>query len=268
MNIKRLIPLSLFAFLCACQGSKEDETQLGIMLQSKNTYTTSEAGKKILYDIKCFSNNSTIEKFSITSYDDKNGLQEIFEEQPNKSSYTLQYQYTVPVFPEDSTSVRLNMAAWDALGNKFNLNCYITVIGGDVLLPEQTGIVMRVGQAFSIAEPSLVFASALADSAAIDVFTYSVPESVNISREWRTNTDVSFARNNSFNYAQATAISVENAFNTSVRDKYITNLQPNDIILLAKNNSIFGVLQVTDVVDNEGSENDYYRFNIKTTYRK
>jgi hypothetical protein len=118
--------------------------------------------------------------------------------------------------------------------------------------------------AFSIQEPSQVFLRTLADSAAIDVYDYNPDlESKAISREWRTNTDVYFAKANNFNYSTAVSMSIKNTFQSSVSGKSVGQLAANDIVLFCKGGTVYGVIQITDIADNEDTNNDYYRFNIK-----
>lgn len=255
--------------LCISCEKKEPETKCAILLKNGATEQFAESENILLYEFEVYSLNSTVKQFKIVSADNENGTKTLFDTIPGIAKYTCNFEYTVPSFTKDSTLVSLTMQATDNDGNTFQLKCYITVVGGAQLLPELAGITMFSGSsnnfnAFSLNDPSHVFLRALADSAQIDIYDY-MPELADdiLSREWRTNTDVLFAKANNFNYAKATLISVKNTFNDSNKDKFVNNISPNDIILFGKNNSIFGVIQITDVVDNVGVNNDYYRFNIK-----
>jgi hypothetical protein len=231
---------------------------------------TAQSGNKLLFDIEIHSLYSTLKHFSITSFDTENGTEILFDTTPNSTNYKHILVYEVPSFLSDSMLVSLTMNAVDYDNNSFQLKCFITVTGGAQLLPELTGIVMWSAlsgkpNALSLQNPSNVFLSNLADSADIDIYDYTSEEihGTSISRELRTNTDVYFAKANNFNYSTATKVSVKNAFQSSISDKSVTELTANDVILFCLRDSIYGVIQISEVVDNDNTNNDYYRFSIK-----
>lgn len=76
-------------------------------------------------------------------------------------------------------------------------------------------------------------------------------------------------RFNGFDYANATNVSVRNAFNSGVPVEELTSVAVNDIIIvklgsLPANVSHYAAVRVTDILDEAGSaDNDRYTFNMK-----
>lgn len=89
---------------------------------------------------------------------------------------------------------------------------------------------------FSLSAPSQTFICNLSDSTRIDIYAYSNPndKTKQLSREWRTNTDVEFIKNNTFDYVNATSISIENIYRSSVRSNHVKDLKRSDIIIVGK----------------------------------
>ena len=273
MKILKLISVFLIfftvAFLISCEDEK-DKSKIAISLKSGHSSQEAKAGDKIHYELEIFSVYSKIKQFTISSFERDNGIDTLHNINPNEATYNYTLIYEIPEFSKDTVTITLTMIAVDYDNNSFTLKCYVTVTGGAILLEEMSGIVMYSGlsdraNAFSIEDPSQIFLRSLADSTMIDVYDYPLEDIENtaISREWRSNTDVKFTKANNFNYSKATLTSIKNTYNSSNIDKRITNLQPNDIILFSKAEKIFGTILITDVIDNEGTDNDYYRFNIK-----
>jgi len=267
---KKILIFAFAIFFVSCE-KENDASEVAILLKSGVVTQHAAAGNKIAYNIEAYSLHSTLKEFSIKSFDGEYGEIVLFETKPDEAKFSYNFVYNVPAFSKDSVPVVLTMRAIDYNNNSFNLKCHVIVTGGAQLLQEMSGIVMYSGlsgnaDAFSLQNPSQVFLRSLADSAMIDVYAYEGenPETTTLFREWRTNTNVLFAKVNSFAYSTATLVSVKNSFNASVKDKFVKNLQPNDIILFGQQDkNIFGAIQITEIVDNTGTNNDYYRFSIK-----
>jgi hypothetical protein len=254
--------------LVSCEN-EDDATKVVILLPSESAKQTVEAGEKLLYEIEAYSIKSNLNQFAITSFDTENGTISLLDTTLNTKNFKYSFIYPVPEFPKDSVLVKLKMTASDYENNTQEFNCQITVTKGTFLLSELTGIVLYSGasgrpDAFSLGtlQP---FLKSLADSADIDVYDYTNVElnTGELSREWRTNTDVRFSRVNSFNYSTATAQALKNLYPFVERQKYIKDIQVNDIVLLGREDKVVGLLQIVGVSDEEGAQNDFYRFNIK-----
>lgn len=257
--------------LIAC-NNEDNTTKVAVKLSktSQTRLTDSVAtGTKAMYDIEAFSTDTYLKKFTITSFDQENGEILLFESAPEVKNYQYSFVYDAPSFSADSVKVTLKMRAENYIGDSYEMRCTLVVTGGAQLLTELSGIILNSASsgkadALSLNNPSQVFLAALADSASIDIYDLvneSNPEI--LSREWRTNTDVRFVKINSFNYSEATTASIKSTYLSSLRDKAVSNLQENDIILVGKENTPMGVFQITGITDNEGFANDYYRFSAK-----
>lgn len=96
----------------------------------------------------------------------------------------------------------------------------------------------------------------LADSASIDIYTHMDDQDPStLAREWRTNTDIYFARVNTFDYAGATQKSVTETFASSIGNPRIKDLKNDDIILVGRGNRAIGAIKIIQVFDEQGSEN-------------
>ena len=256
-------------FCISCKN-EDDTTPVLIFLKSGSVSQTLEAGKKALYEIETYSNQANLNRLTITSFSVEDGERILIDSVLNVQKINYPFIYQAPEFADDSISVVLKIAVSDTKNNTQELKCSIKVVKGLYhLLPEMTGIVLYSGSsgrpdAFSLNDPSHVFLKALADSTDIDVFDYVADSSTDqLSREWRTNTDVRFAKVNSLNYSLVTAQSLRNIYAAVIRQKYVNAIQAGDIIILGRENQVAGVIQIVYVADEEGSLNDYYFFNIK-----
>jgi len=273
MIMKKIIFFIAIAISFSCIScDKNDESKVAVSLKS-NLIQFAQPGNKLTFDFHAYSLYSTLKQFSIVSSDTENGTQTLVEITPDVAKYDYTFVYDVPSFSKDSMLVTLTIKAVDYDNNAFQLKCPITIVGGAQLLPEMTGIVMYSTlsgkpDAFSLQDVSQVFLRTLADSTKVDVYDYAPDiDSMAISREWRTKTNVYFAKANNFNYPMATVATIKSSFQSSISGKSINQLAINDIILFNQGD-IYGVIQITDIADNEDTNNDYYRFNVKISIAK
>jgi hypothetical protein len=84
-----------------------------------------------------------------------------------------------------------------------------------------------------------------------------------ISRRWETYGNVKFVKYNDFDYANATNVSLQTAYNSGVKKKFASNIQDDDIILVKVHDSYLIAVKVLAVFDPYGFKNDRYIFNIK-----
>jgi hypothetical protein len=267
--MKRLIVLLLSAVALFSCEKKDDATPVAVLLRSGEIVQYSTSGTKIRFEITAYSVNSKLRKFSITSFDSEYGEKTYIDSTINEEKFNYTFIFDVPEFSRDSVPIALKIRAEDFENNFYELNCQVIVVGGAQVLPTLTGIVIYSGSsgqrnAFSLQDPSQPFVRALADSVNIDIYDFpNETEPETLSREWRTNTDVRFVKANSFNFAMATAVNINASFRSAVRQMSVDDLKPNDIILVGRNDNAVGVILITDVVDNNGMDNDFYRFDIK-----
>ena len=89
-----------------------------------------------------------------------------------------------------------------------------------------------------------------------------------IGRRWISPAGGRLVLANSFNYANATDASLRNAFESSLPLQELSNIASGDIVLarlgsLPANTSYYVAMRVTEVMDEPGTDNDRYMFNMK-----
>lgn len=262
----------LLTALIACDNKSEDASQVIILFENASNVQTASAGEIIKLKIKSFTSNESIEQFIITSFDSEKGDLKILDTIPHTQIFTLDFIYTVPAFNSDSIKQQLTFQAIDNRNQYQETSLVLTVRGGNIALTERSGLKLYSGNSgredgFSLSAPSQTFICSLTDSAQIDVYAYADldnPTEV-LSREWRTNTDVEFIKNNTFDYVNATTSSIDNIYKSSLRSNYVKNIQRGDIILAGKKNKVWGVFHIVETYDDNGTLNDGYLINYKST---
>jgi len=262
-----LLGLALFCISCE---NENDATPIVISINNGSVSQTVKAGEKIPYEIEAYSVQANLNHFTVSSFSVEEGEKILIDSALNAPKINYDLIYQAPEFSGDSVSVTLKITATDTKNNTQQFKCTVTVIQGLIFLPEMTGIVLYSGSsgrpnALSLSNPSNVFLKQLADSADIDIYDYENTDyySTQLSREWRTNTDVTFAKVNNLNYSLLTASSLKSIYASLIQQKYVDAITANDIIVLGKDNQAAGVIQIIQVTDDEGSQNDCYLFNIK-----
>ena len=205
----------------------------------------------------------------INSYDNLRGNIKLMDSTLDNRFVSYEFLYMVPMLQKDSTTVTLNISASDKNGYTQTISRRLLVIAQDYKLEEVSGITLYTdesgdhsnGICLETLRPLIV---SLADSADIDIYTYrdeDTPET--LTREWRSNTDIYFARANTFDYANATNRSVTETFGSIVAHPRISKIERDDIILVGRGNRALGVIKVVQLYDEPGSNSDRYLINIK-----
>lgn len=267
-----LISSLLFIILfTACENKEDDASQVIILFENASHYQTVSAGEIIKLTIRSFTSNKSISQFKVTSFDSEKGDIEILDTIPDTQEFLLDFLYTVPTFNTDSIKHQVIFRATDNLGKYQETSLRLTVKGGGQTLTEKSGLMFYAGNSgkedgFSLSAPSQTFICSLTDSARIDIYAYADPDDRTdiLSKEWRTNTDVEFIKNNTFDYINATSTSIDNIYKSSIRSNYVKNIQRGDIILVGKKNVAWGAFHVIAVYEESGTQNDGYLINYKS----
>lgn len=263
------ILLTLFVCFSAC----EDETESAVILhiQPDDLLKPAKSGEKILYTITARSNEGVIRNLRLTTYDPANGLQTIWDSVFEKQQIRYTYQYTVPQF-SDTTDVRLKFEAVNEFEYSASMTRFIKITGGEMKLEELTGITLYAagsGQpdAFNIKSAQLINTQTSDADSLIDIYCWQDEDTdpQTLSREWRSHSGLKFARFNSFNYASASQLNVENAYHAGIQLNYIKDIKEEDIIIVGNDLHALGIIKVVYVFDDPGITQDRYIFNIKRT---
>lgn len=261
------ILLGFVAFLGSCDN--EDESGIVIIVKPEEFVRSAKAGEKILYTVQAYSNDGPVNRLKFTSYDRINGLQTILDSVIGLPRISCTFQYAVPEC-KDTTDIKLRFEAVNNYGESAAMQRFVKVSGGEVTLIELTGITMysaASGQpdAYNLEMEQLVNSHTVETDSLLDIYAWqdsTANESV-LSKEWRSRTGIQFMRFNSFNYATATQLGIENAYATGVKMNYIRDLQADDIIIFGDDRKAMGIIKLIYVFDEPGYLNDRYIFNLK-----
>ncbi|MGN0036377.1 MAG: hypothetical protein ACI36X_04055 [Bacteroidaceae bacterium] len=270
--MKRLFPYLLVLIVLpftAC-SDESDASPIVIEFDNFDPIQVVSGGELIKLKVSTFATGSTIETFSIASFDNEKGDRHLFDTLVQAERFSYSYNYQVPEFLTDSIQHMLSFQSTDAKGYKHEKSAALIVKGGSVLLIERSGLMLYAGNSgrengFSLSDPSQTFITNLTDSARIDLYAYADTTSTSdvLAREWRTGTDVDFAKMNSFDYVNATRTTVTAAYSSAVRTPYVKGINRGDLVLVGKTGKPWGIIQVIAVYDEEGTTNDGYLINYK-----
>ncbi|WP_418983448.1 hypothetical protein [Alistipes sp.] len=267
MKKRMLLLLALPALLGPGCTSEDDASEVTLFVTSSQL--TAGGGETIYFDIQAHTQHETIVRFEITSFDPSSGTRELFTAKPGTQSYVYRYLYQTPNVAVDSTRIELTFRATDNCNFVQEQHINLTVRNNTSLLPEKSGITLwspRSGKpdGFSLTTVQPLLCATAAPEE-IDIYLYESPDDdpQTLPREWRTQTDVRFAKANSFDYAAATKSSLSAYYAGSQRQNYVRNLTDRDIILVGRGDEAWGAILIVKIFDEEGSADDNYLFNLK-----
>lgn len=267
--MKKLSSLILATILCA--SCSEDETT-GTPVFISTDIPSSTVYSNTIQKIKVEANSigSGLSRLEISSFDNQRGDIKLADSVlPGGKNLSYDFLYRVPMLQNDSTRVKLTFAVTDKDGFTQKQVRTLRVVMRDYTLEEVAGITLYTDEAGDHANgldldrlrPLIV---SLADSADIDIYTYvddNAPET--LSQEWRSNTDIYFARTSNFDYANATNRSVTETFGSTVANPRISRIQKDDVILVGHGNRATAAIKVVQMYDEPGTEHDRYIINVK-----
>jgi len=226
-------------------------------------------GDLIEFDINLVAGDNPLSSFRITQKP-INGLTSIvLDTVITGQQFSLFYIHEVPVGDEDIIMV---FTAIDSEGYEGETARRL-VIQGNNFLSESTGHTLYSrystdgNDAFDLNESSPLFLATDPDSSLVDLMEYDPFDDGLIAGSWTSLSEVNFVRNNSFNYPEATQASAQNTFESSTPVEIIPDLEEDDI-LIAKHETDAGdynyaVIKITSIIDETGSDDDRYIFNLK-----
>lgn len=262
---KKILTILLIVLFTGCI-TNEDESKVTIYykIPTEKLYW----GDKIEIQIEATTKNQYLKKFTVHSFDTQYGKITLKDTIPDKKTLKYTHIYTIPPFNKDSINIKFLFEAIDDENNIQQNSCELTVFSQSTVLSEKTGYSMYSAKSgkpdtFSLKNLQTIF-YAIADSALTDIYNYDNPEILNedMSREWRSRTNICFIKNNSFNYMEATDISVKSTYLNSVKQPVVKNLSNDDIILIGREKA-YGVIKIINIYDEPGSDNDRILFNLK-----
>lgn len=265
---KIFILLLLPIFLTACTED-EEASIIAIDLDGieENTYINS--GEILEMPIKAFASEVDLTNFKLECYNKYDGKSTLIDSMITGKSFVYDYYYRAPLLQGDTTEVSFTVTFTNASGYTNVAKRQVNVVRQDGALDERSGVMLYCNDAngsrpnaYCFSEMTPVITS-VTDSAKIDMYIPAPEIGQTVVREWLTNTDINFARNNSFDFSNATDRSVQASYSTSIHNPKITDIKDGDIILIGRNSIPLGVIQVVDILDPDNINESRYLLNIK-----
>jgi len=163
---------------------------------------------------------------------------------------------------------------FDANGESMTTQRTLYVTLGATVLTETTGHLFYSGNSTTHSESAFDLQDRVqvlytTDSTRRDIQD-SPPSGIgeDIGRRWISPAGGRLVSANSFNYANATDVALRNAFESSLPLQELSGIASGDIILTRlgsqpANTSYYVAMRVTEVIDEPGTDNDRYMFNMK-----
>jgi len=232
------------------------------------------SGNVIAFRILGSSDNSSLSRLTITSKRDNDFTVTVIDTSLSGSAFSWDWEYEVP-HAAAAYSTKLTFDLYEEDGDRMSARRTLSVSLGAILLTETTGhqfysrnSAIQGESAFDLEERVPVLYTV--DSTRRDIQDNPASASdTQLSRSWISPAGGRMVRFNGFDYANATNVSVRNAFNSGVPLEELGSIAVNDIIIvrlgsLPTNVSHYALLRITDILDVDGTaDNDRYTFNLK-----
>ncbi len=267
------LPFFAAALLLISACKRENEIPVLTVTPSSPVLAVT-SGNVITFGISGTSDKSNLSRLLITSKRENDFTITLVDSAITGKSFNWTWEYQIPHAAEAYAN-KLTFELYEADGDHMSTKRTLSVTLGAILLTESAGhqfysrnSAMHGESAFDLEERLPVLYTV--DSARRDV--QDDPDSgsqTEISRTWISPAGGRMVRFNGFDYANATNVSVRNAFNSGVPVEELTSVAVNDIIIvklgsLPVNVSHYAVLRITDILDEAGTaDNDRYTFNMK-----
>ncbi len=248
-----LFPVLLTLMFFSCNEDEKDASDVAIFIEpGASVPVTVTSGDKFLYHIDFYTVHDYVRQLTVRSFDQYQGEVVVKDTLWTGRCDSYDFVYTAPVTDRDSLRVTLTFEVTDNAGSRSEVRRTVLIRNRQVLVPEKSGIVLWAPEtgrpdAFGFDDPSKTFnLSASGDSASADLY---VETDLSFSAVTvKSGSGARFVRNNSFDYAAASAVSVQTVFVSSRRDDVVDNLRVNDIILVGHGDRAEGVMRVTNII--------------------
>ena len=257
------VSLILCLLLAFSSCEKEVANFINISFTPTEQYEFRNSGEIIPFSIK-LSSNSELSELVIVQIVNNSIIDTMYHEQISGLEKTELYNYTCPdISSLDTSEFKLIFYCSNANGDINERAKVFSVVSKNVYLSETTGHTMFSNNSSEFNSYNLVTGTAAYNS---DTTTHISDNTDSISdilsREWVSMSGLLFSKNNSFDYANATLEGIEDTYSTSVKKEFVDQISENDIII-TKIEDNYVIIKIISVIDNYGSEEDRYIFNIK-----
>lgn len=227
------------------------------------------SNEKLRYRLQLFTINDYVDGLIISSFDIERGrvvcLDTTFADKQQELDYD--FIYTAPLLNREEVPVELTFMVRDNLGNTSKVLRNITVKKHQQLIEEKNGIILYahnadLPNALLLSDVTQPFISQYAsDSLEADVWIN--PNDSLSAITWSSQTGAKFVRHNDFNYAIATAENLQTTYLSSKRYDAISDLMPNDIILVGHDELVEGVFFVNNIISGDSFQGHCLQLSYK-----
>ncbi len=255
-----LILIITFTIFSCSKDEEENETYA---ISPSDTYFTRETGNTMNFTINITSPNELV-KYVITETIN-NSTTTIEETSISGKTYFDFFDYTIPDFQDfGNHEITLLFSFYDASGKVSSKPKVIYVNVTERTLDEFGGNTMysSLSNQFDAFDLLTGTPKNSSDSTAhiMDLTVTNPTDS--LSKSWASASGMKFVKHNSFNYANATDLTVQNSYDSGIKVDTLRNLITDDIVLTKINNN-YVAIKLIFVTDDVAITNDKYIFSIK-----
>ncbi|MBK6341082.1 MAG: hypothetical protein IPF41_00460 [Flavobacteriales bacterium] len=274
MRTSYLGALVALCFTLAFSACKRGNDIPVLTVSPSSPVIAATSGNVVAFRILGSSDKSSLSRLTITSKRDNDFTVTVVDTSLSGSAFSWDWEYEVP-HAAAAYSTKLTFELYEEDGDRMSARRTLSVSLGATLLTETTGhqlysrnSAIQGESAFDLEERVPVLYTV--DSTRRDIQDNPASASdTQLSRSWISPAGGRMVRFNGFDYANATNVSVRNAFNSGVPLEELSSIAVNDIIIvrlgsLPANVSHYALVRITDILDVDGTaDNDRYSFNLK-----
>lgn len=267
-NINRVAAIAAFAITLSCEP-EQTESPLLVFLSPSESQMEANSNDHVFIRVESRTQSGSNLWLRVESIDVLNGVKEVFDSTFSFKKINYLFDYVVPVYP-DSTESLLVFTLMNDDGDQVQIAKRLFINKGAASIKETSGHVMYSSlshepNAFSLEELTPAY---LADSLtkSLDILDGSSEvenADGSLSKTWISRTGLSFIKFSGFNYADADAVTITNAYTGGVKLSTVTNLNDSDILIVGRGKKPIAAIQITSISDAAGYENDKYTFSVK-----
>lgn len=254
-------------------GCKRENTLPILRITPTNHDIDVTSGQVIGIGISGRSENASLARFTIKSKRGNGFTTTIVDSTLSGTSFGWQWEYQVANATASYVEL-LTFILQDSNGEQMSTTRALYVTLGETVLVETSGHLfysrnstINPESAFDLEDRVQVIYTT--DSARRDIQDNPSGTGEALSKSWISPAGGRFVRFNGYDYANATDVSLRNAFHSGIPVDVLNNVEVGDIILtrlgsLPANTGHYAAMRITGLVDEAGTaDNDRYQFNLK-----
>ncbi|MBL0049742.1 MAG: hypothetical protein IPP32_16805 [Bacteroidetes bacterium] len=272
-NLKAAAILLLGVLTFTSTSCKKEKLKQPLVLTNpESLYIYGRAGDVVSVTVDV-SSDIRLSRFYVTSKIDNAFQITSLDSTIDGKSFSMNFEYKIPA-AASGKSIIFTYNAMDVDGNSgSDVKRLVVAADTAIVLAETSGHQLFSGKslnhqdAFDL-ETNSVKWSLLpgVDSTSLDIKDFPTDSTDALAKSWISPAHGKFVRANGFDYANATNVSLINAYSSSTKLDIIDNIQLNDIIII-KLGSVasdkYAIIKINGITDAAGKESDSYLFSIK-----